>query len=70
MVLVPATMSLLGRANWWLPAWLDRLLPAFDIDKPYQAATPHPTTTVGREPGAVPDLALPAPRHRTAEANA
>ncbi|WP_217923650.1 MMPL family transporter [Miltoncostaea oceani] len=28
MVLVPASMTLLGRANWWLPAWLDRLLPA------------------------------------------
>ena len=28
MVLVPATMSLLGRWNWWLPSWLDRLLPA------------------------------------------
>nr|WP_221382745.1 MMPL family transporter [Actinoplanes polyasparticus] len=27
MVLVPATMTLLGRANWWLPEWLDRLLP-------------------------------------------
>ncbi len=27
MVLVPATMSLLGHRNWWLPAWLDRLLP-------------------------------------------
>ncbi|GGM40484.1 MMPL family transporter [Dactylosporangium sucinum] len=27
MVLVPATMTLLGRANWWLPGWLDRLLP-------------------------------------------
>ncbi|MFD0312790.1 MMPL family transporter [Streptomyces flavalbus] len=27
MVLVPATMTLLGRANWWLPKWLDRLLP-------------------------------------------
>ncbi|WP_214105277.1 MMPL family transporter [Acrocarpospora catenulata] len=27
MVLVPATMALLGRANWWLPDWLDRLLP-------------------------------------------
>ncbi|WP_395109741.1 MMPL family transporter [Actinomadura sp. SCN-SB] len=27
MVLVPATMALLGRANWWLPGWLDRLLP-------------------------------------------
>jgi RND superfamily putative drug exporter len=27
MVLVPATMSLLGHLNWWLPGWLDRLLP-------------------------------------------
>jgi putative drug exporter of the RND superfamily len=27
MVLVPAIMQLLGRANWWLPGWLDRLLP-------------------------------------------
>jgi RND superfamily putative drug exporter len=27
LVLVPATMTLLGRWNWWLPAWLDRLLP-------------------------------------------
>ncbi|NAS23064.1 MMPL family transporter [Herbidospora sp. NEAU-GS84] len=27
LVLVPATMALLGRANWWLPRWLDRLLP-------------------------------------------
>ncbi|MFU8876427.1 MMPL family transporter [Micromonospora sp. SL4-19] len=24
MILVPATMALLGRANWWLPGWLDR----------------------------------------------
>ncbi len=27
MVLVPATMTLLGRANWWLPGWLDWVLP-------------------------------------------
>ncbi|SPF06868.1 Membrane protein YdfJ [Streptomyces sp. MA5143a] len=27
MVLVPATMTLLGRTNWWLPAWLGRMLP-------------------------------------------
>ncbi|MCF3131149.1 MMPL family transporter [Streptomyces olivochromogenes] len=27
MVLVPATMTLLGKANWWLPRWLDRVLP-------------------------------------------
>jgi RND superfamily putative drug exporter len=32
MVLVPATMSLLGDANWWLPRWLDRALPVVDIE--------------------------------------
>lgn len=32
MMLVPATMSLLGRANWWLPRWLDRLLPTLSVD--------------------------------------
>ena len=32
MLLVPATMSLLGRANWWLPGWLDRILPHLDLE--------------------------------------
>ena len=32
MVLVPATMSLLGKANWWLPAWLDRALPHLTVE--------------------------------------
>jgi RND superfamily putative drug exporter len=32
MVLVPATMALLGRANWWLPAWLDRILPRLTVE--------------------------------------
>ena len=32
LVLVPATMTLLGRANWWLPGWLDRLLPRIDAE--------------------------------------
>jgi RND superfamily putative drug exporter len=32
MVLVPAAMSLAGRANWWLPGWLERLLPHVDLD--------------------------------------
>ena len=31
MVLVPAAMTLMGDANWWLPAWLDRLLPTIEI---------------------------------------
>ncbi|WP_157253434.1 MMPL family transporter [Nonomuraea typhae] len=30
--LVPATMVLLGRANWWCPRWLDRLLPNLSIE--------------------------------------
>ncbi|WP_028644512.1 MMPL family transporter [Nocardioides sp. URHA0020] len=33
MVLVPATMTLLGKWNWWLPAWLDRLLPTIDAEQ-------------------------------------
>ena len=36
MVLVPATMSLLGRANWWLPGWLDRILPHLDLEGGHQ----------------------------------
>lgn len=32
MVLVPSTMKLLGDANWWLPGWLDRIIPNLDIE--------------------------------------
>jgi RND superfamily putative drug exporter len=32
MLLVPATMELLGDRNWWLPRWLDRLLPNIDVE--------------------------------------
>lgn len=34
LVLVPATMGLLGRANWWLPAFLERVLPRISIEGP------------------------------------
>jgi RND superfamily putative drug exporter len=37
LLLVPATMQLLGRANWWLPAWLDRVLPDLHIEGPAAA---------------------------------
>jgi RND superfamily putative drug exporter len=33
-VLVPAVMHLCGRANWWLPRWLDRCLPHLAIEPP------------------------------------
>ena len=32
VVLVPATMKLMGDANWWIPGWLDRILPTIDIE--------------------------------------
>jgi putative drug exporter of the RND superfamily len=31
-VLVPALMLLAGKANWWLPAWLDRILPHLNVE--------------------------------------
>jgi uncharacterized membrane protein YdfJ with MMPL/SSD domain len=46
LILVPATMTLLGRWNWWLPKALDRLLPSFDdASNPFDGA-PAPTSTV------------------------
>jgi RND superfamily putative drug exporter len=39
MVLVPAAMAVMGRANWWLPRWLDRVLPHLSLEGP---SAPHP----------------------------
>ena len=32
MALVPATMYILGRSTWWMPAWLDNILPEVDVE--------------------------------------
>ena len=32
MLLVPATMELLGDRNWWIPKWLDRILPRIHVE--------------------------------------
>jgi putative drug exporter of the RND superfamily len=45
MVLVPATMELLGERNWWLPAWLERLLPHIDVEG--EKALPAPEHELG-----------------------
>ena len=42
MVLVPATMELLGRRNWWMPRWLDRVVPHLDIEQPAALAGSRP----------------------------
>jgi RND superfamily putative drug exporter len=33
MVLVPAVMQLLGKRNWWIPDWLERILPRLDTER-------------------------------------
>ena len=34
LLLVPATMELLGDRNWWMPAWLDRIIPRLTVERP------------------------------------
>ena len=41
-LLVPATMTLMGRWNWWSPAPLRRLHPRFGLQEPAAAAAPLP----------------------------
>ena len=49
MVLVPATMELLGDKNWWLPRWLDRLLPRLDVEGHVDAPEDDDTDPRDRE---------------------
>ncbi|WP_020386955.1 MMPL family transporter [Kribbella catacumbae] len=48
MTIVPAVMALLGRSAWWLPRWLDRLLPNVDIEgeklrRQFEPVVPEPS---------------------------
>jgi RND superfamily putative drug exporter len=45
MLLVPATMELLGDKNWWIPKWLDRILPNLIVE-PERAAPQDSETTL------------------------
>ncbi|MFD8579346.1 MMPL family transporter [Streptomyces virginiae] len=64
-LLVPALMHMLGGANWWLPAWLDRRLPRISIEPPEQR--PHaklPAQRSGALPTTSEDDAEPATASR------
>ena len=52
MAIVPSLMMLFGKANWWFPAWLDRLLPKLSVDADDVAPVPAPS-----DPEAEPELA-------------
>ena len=40
MLIVPSTMELLGARNWWLPGWLDRILPNLNVEGSQQDPAP------------------------------
>jgi uncharacterized membrane protein YdfJ with MMPL/SSD domain len=51
VTLAPAAISLMGEAAWWLPGWLDRLLPHIDVEgggerAPSPPAEPEPAAAV------------------------
>jgi RND superfamily putative drug exporter len=43
-------MELLGDRNWWLPRWLDRILPNIDVEGHADQATPLDDEDDDREP--------------------
>ncbi|GAA1085315.1 hypothetical protein GCM10009648_25480 [Tsukamurella spumae] len=55
MVIIPSVMMLLGRSAWWLPKWLDRILPNVDIEGEALVAM------LGRSDAAADTVAIPAP---------
>jgi len=46
-ILVPSIMLLIGRANWWLPGWLGRILPKLNVEG---QSAPHPPAELEPEP--------------------
>ena len=52
MVLVPATMALVGEPNWWIPRWLDRILPRLDLEAEPRAVSGEPAPA-GSAPSAL-----------------
>ncbi|MFE9844824.1 MMPL family transporter [Streptomyces goshikiensis] len=64
-LLVPAAMILLGKANWWLPGWLDRALPRIDIEGGDHAPPPGPATEPEAEAEPDPEAAPPVTVRKT-----
>ena len=50
MLLVPATMELLGDKNWWIPAWLDRKIPKLNVEGRAHDAAPIDVPAPALEP--------------------
>ncbi|MFJ8105978.1 MMPL family transporter [Streptomyces sp. NPDC096132] len=55
MALVPAVLALLGDRAWWLPKWLDRLLPRVDVEGEALTRRPADATDRPSDPDPTPD---------------
>jgi RND superfamily putative drug exporter len=67
LLLVPALMHLFGRAAWWLPKWLDRILPNVDVEgasleRPAFPRGAHTVPVSGRKGGTASPAHAPARR--------
>jgi RND superfamily putative drug exporter len=54
MVIAPAVVTLLGDRAWWLPSWLDRVLPNISLDGSRQSHAPEAESERATEREAVP----------------
>ena len=65
MLLVPATMELLGTKNWWFPRWLDRIVPNLNIEgtepPPLDRGTGHGIDGTGLDDTGLDDTGLDDP---------
>jgi len=59
VTLAPAALVIFGRAAWWLPGWLDKILPHVSIEGEEQPPPPAPAQPDATDPGTEEVPALP-----------
>ncbi|WP_454050024.1 MMPL family transporter [Cellulomonas sp. Marseille-Q8402] len=65
MLLIPAVMHLAGRHAWWIPKWLDRILPDVDVEgASLERSHPHPVHRTSADPSTEAPTEGHEPAHR------
>ncbi|MDH6243430.1 MMPL family transporter [Mycobacterium sp. OTB74] len=65
LVLVPALMAMFDQWNWWVPQWLDRILPSVDFEKPLPKAETGNLVIIPEEFASLADVAPSGAELRT-----
>ncbi|WP_337062962.1 MMPL family transporter [Kineococcus sp. G2] len=69
MVIMPAALTLLGERAWWMPRWMERLVPDVDAEgRGLEAALAREGARGAQEPAEVPVAVVPRPRPEDAAA--